>query len=90
MYHSRAPVEIDFSFTFSVVDTMLKRDLWDLCDNIGLIGLSANWSYVTASSSHNKDQAIPILSPLHVGHPYITVFKIRNFDLLITPPFINR
>ena len=62
--------------------TMLKRDLGtgDLCDNIGLVGVSAKWSYVTASPSHH-DQAIPILSPLlfmHVGHPYILLFKIRR------------
>ena len=62
--------------------TMLKRDLGtgDLCDNIGLVGVSAKWSYVTASPSHH-DQAIPILSPLlfmHVGHPYIPLFKIRR------------
>ena len=68
--------------------TMLKRDLGtgDLCDNIGLVGVSAKWSYVTASPSHH-DQAIPILSPLlfmHVGHPYIPLFKIRRiFDLLV-------
>ena len=67
---------------------MLKRDLGtgDLCDNIGLVGVSAKWSYVTASPSHH-DQAIPILSPLlfmHVGHPYIPLFKIRRiFDLLV-------
>ena len=51
----------------------------DLCDNIGLVGVSAKWSYVTASPSHH-DQAIPILSPLlfmHVGHPYIPLFKIH-------------
>ena len=53
---------------------MLNRDLCmgDLCDNIGLVGVSAMWSYVTASPSHH-DQAIPILSPLlfmHVGHPF--------------------
>ena len=72
---------------------MLKRDLGtgDLCDNIGLVGVSAKWSYVTASTSHH-DQAIPILSPLlfmHVGHPYIPPFKIRRiFDLLVSPPFL--
>ena len=40
--------------------TMLKRDLGtgDLCDNIELVGVSAKWSYVTASPSH-RDQAIP-------------------------------
>ena len=62
--------------------------LEDLCDNIGLVGVSAKWSYVTASPSH-LDQAIPILSPLlfmHVGHPYIPLFKIRRiFDLLVNP-----
>ena len=68
--------------------TMLKRDLGmgELCDNIGLIGVSTKWSYVTASPSHH-DQVIPILSPLlfmHVGHPYIPLFKIRRiFDLLV-------
>ena len=65
--------------------------LVDLCDNIGLVGVSAKWSYVTASPSH-RDQAIPILSPLlfmHVGHPYIPLFKIlRIFDLLVSPPFL--
>ena len=60
--------------------------LVDLCNNIGLVGVSAKWSYVTASPSHH-DQAIPILSPLlfmHVGHPYIPLFKIgRIFDLRV-------
>ena len=61
--------------------TMLKRDLHtaDLCDNIGLVGVSAKWSYVTASPTHH-DQAIPTLSPLlfmHVGHPYIPPFQNR-------------
>ena len=55
-------------------------------DNIGLVGVSAKWSYVTAPHSHH-DQAIPILPPLlfmHVGHPYIPLFKIRRiFDLLV-------
>ena len=51
--------------------------LGDLCDKIGLVGVSAKWSYVTASPSYH-DQAIPILSPLlfmHVGHPYIPKFE---------------
>ena len=67
---------------------MLKRDLGtgDLCDNIGLVGVAAKWSYVTVSPSHHE-QAIPILSPLlfmNVGHPYIPLFKIRRiFDLLV-------
>ena len=41
---------------------MLKMDLGtgDLCDNIGLVGISAKWSHVTASPSHH-DKAIPIL-----------------------------
>ena len=71
---------------------MLRRDLGtgDLCDNIGLVGVSAKWSYVTASPSHH-DQAIPILSPLLimcVSHPYIPLFKIRRiFDLLVITYF---
>ena len=45
--------------------TMLKKDFGtgDLCNNIGLVGVSAKWSYVTASPSH-YEQAIPILSRL--------------------------
>ena len=72
---------------------MLNRDLGtgQLCDNIGLVGVSAKWSYVTVSPSHH-DQAILILSPLlfmHVGHPYTPLFKIRQiFDLLVSPPFL--
>ena len=71
---------------------MLKRDLGtgDLCDNTGLVGVSAKWSYVTASPSHH-DQAIPILSPLlfmHVGHPYTPLFKMRRiFNLLVSCTF---
>ena len=73
---------------YTMSATMLKRDLGtgNLCDNIGLVGVSAKWSYVTAYYSHH-DQAIPILSPflyMHVGHPYIPLFKIqRIFDLLV-------
>ena len=66
-------------------NTYITIALGDLCDNIGLVGVSAKWSYVTASPSHH-DQAIPILSPLHVGHPYIKI--PRNFDLLVSPPFL--
>ena len=70
--------------------TMQNNDLGtgDLCDNIGLVGVFAKWSYmyVTSSPCHH-DQAIPILSPLlfmHVDHPYIPLFKIRRiFDLLV-------
>ena len=66
--------------------TMLDRDLGtaDLCDNIGLIGVSVKWSYVTASPSHH-DQAIPILSSLlfmHVGHPCIPLLKSRRIFLI--------
>ena len=67
---------------------MLNRDLGtgDLCDNIELVGVTAKWSYVTASPGHH-DKAIPILYPLlfmHVSHPYIPLFKIRRiFDLLV-------
>ena len=59
-----------------------KRDLGtgDLCDNIGVVGVSAKWSYVTASPSHH-DKAIPILLFMHVGHLYIPLFKIH--DLLV-------
>ena len=38
------------------------KTVFESCDNIGLVGVSAKWSYVTASSGHH-DQAIPILSP---------------------------
>ena len=51
--------------------------LGDLCDNIGLVGVSAKWSYVTAAPSHH-DQAVPILSPL----------LFMRFDLLVSPPFL--
>ena len=66
---------------------MLNSDLGtrDLCDNIGLVGVSAKWSNVIASPNHH-DQAISILYSLrfmHVGHPNILHFKIRRiFDLL--------
>ena len=57
--------------------------------NIRLIGVSAKWSYVTASPSHH-DQAIPILSPLHVDHPYIPLFKSqRIFDLLVICTYVG-
>ena len=64
------------------MNIMLKRDLGtgDLCDNIGLVGVSAKWSYVTASPSHH-DKAIPILSPLlfmHVGA--IPIFPFLKFE----------
>ena len=88
------PNQLSLHTVYTMSTTMLKRDLGtgDLCDNIGLVAISAKWSYVTASPSHH-DQAIPILSPLlfmHVGHPiflyplisYIPLCKIRIFDLL--------
>ena len=80
------PNQLSLHTVLYISTTMLKRDLGtgDLCNNIGLVGVSAKWSYVTASSSHH-DQAFPILSPLHVGHPYIPLFKMqRIFDLLVT------
>ena len=66
----------------SVVN-ILKSDLGmgDLCDNIGLIGASAKWSYVSASPSHH-DQAIPILSPLLLCMLAIPIFpflKVEEF-----------
>ena len=68
-----------YMYMYNMSTTMLKRDLGtgDLCDNIGLVGVSAKWSYmyVTASPSHH-DQAIPILSPLHVGYPNIPLCRI--------------
>ena len=62
--------------------------LGDLCDNIGLVGISAKWSHVTASPSHH-DQAIPILSPLlfmHVGHPFL---KVEEFLIYLSRLFFN-
>ena len=73
--------------THTYIVTMV---LGDLCDNIGLVGVSAKWSYVTASPSHH-DKAIPILSPLlfmHVGHPYIFLkceeFLINLYTKIVT------
>ena len=67
--------------------------LGDLCDNIGLVGvylLSGAMSLHHLAIMTKPD--IPILSPLlfmHVGHPYIPLFKIqRIFDLLVSPPFL--
>ena len=40
-------------------------------------GISSEWSYVTASPSHH-DPAIPILSSLHVGHPYMNFIEHQN------------
>ena len=45
--------------------------------------MSATWSYVTASPSHH-DKAIVSFAFMHVGHPYIPLFKTpRIFDLLV-------
>ena len=73
--------------------TMQKNDLGteDLCDNIGLVGVFAKWSYmyVTSSPCH-LDRAIPILSPLlfmHVDHPYISLFKIQKKIALLVKVF---
>ena len=46
-------------------------------------GVSAEWSYITVSPSLHA-LAIPLLSPvcfMHVGHPYILLYKIS--DLLV-------
>ena len=54
----------------------------DLCDNMGFVLAYLPSGAMSVSPSHH-DPAIPILSPLHVGHPYniIPIFKI--IDLLI-------
>ena len=62
-----------------------------LCDNIGpvLVCLPSRSIDVTTSPSRYMTQpsGIPILSPvlfMHVGDPYIPLFKIRRiFDLLV-------
>ena len=67
-----------------------------LCDNIGLVlvCLPSGSTDVTTSPSRYMTQpsGIPILSPvlfMHVGDPYIPLFKIqRIFDLLVSPPFL--
>ena len=63
-----------------------NRDLGtgDLCDNIGL---SAQWSYVTAP----PDKAIPILSPLffmHVGHPLLKIPFLVLFRQVATRVYL--
>ena len=68
-----------------------------LCDNIGLVlvCLPSGSTDVTTSPSRYMTQpsGIPILSPvlfMHVGDPYIPLFKIqRIFDLLVSPPFFR-
>ena len=67
-----------------------------LCDNIGLVlvCLPSGSTDVAASPSWYMTQpsGIPILSPvlfMHVGDPYIPLFKMRRiFDLLVLPPFL--
>ena len=62
-----------------------------LCDNIGLVlvCIPSGSTDVAASPSWYMTQpsGIPILSPvlfMHVGDPYIPLFKIRRiFDLLV-------
>ena len=65
---------------FVMSTTVLKGGLGtgDLCDYIGLVAVAVNWCYmyVIASPSHH-DQAIPLLSPLHVGHPHILFLKFE-------------
>ena len=39
----------------------------DLCDNIGLVGVSTKWSYVTASPSHH-DQAIMTSCRIYINN----------------------
>ena len=43
--------------SFLMIFTLVTIVLGDLCDNIGLVAVSAKWSYVTASYSH------PVFSP---------------------------
>ena len=67
-----------------------------LCNNIGpvLVCLLSGSTDVTTSPSRYMTQPSgnPILSPvlfMHVGDPYIPLFKIRRiFDLLVSPPFL--
>ena len=86
VYYARCTQLASHKLCIGSVMNMLNRDL-----GTGDVGVSAMWSYVTTSPTHH-DQAIPILSLLlfmHVGHPYIPLFKIRRiFDLLVSPPFL--
>ena len=71
-----------------------NRDLCtgDLCDNIGLVGVSAKWSYM--SLHHLAIMTEPSLSCLlcflcMLAIPIYPFFKIRRiFDLLVSPPFL--
>ena len=47
--------------------TVLKRDLdtGELCNNIGLVGVSAKWSYVTASPS---PYGAPFVAKMYFWH----------------------
>ena len=53
--------------------------LGDLCDNIGVVGVSAKWSYVTASPSHH-DKAIPIFPFLKFEEFLIYLLYIGSLD----------
>ena len=45
----------------------------DLCDNIGLVGVSAKWSYVTASPNHHDK--FRRLFDLLVSPPFLVLFR---------------
>ena len=62
---------------------MLKRDLGmgDLCDNIGLVGVSAKCSYVTASPSHH-DKAIICMLAIPIPFLKVEEFLIYLYNLL--------
>ena len=66
------------SFPQASVMNMLNRDLGtgDLCDNIGLVGVSAKWSYVTASPNH-LDKPIRIF-------PFVVKFDLLVSNCLVT------
>ena len=81
VYYARCTQLASHKLCIGRVMNMLNRDLGtgDLCDNIGLIGVSAKWSYVTASPSHH-DQAIPILSPCFLCMLAIPIFPFFKFE----------
>ena len=62
-----------------------------LCDNIGLmlVCLPSGSTDVTTSPGWYMTQPsrIPILSPVHVGDPYIPLF-LNSIDLLVSPPLL--
>ena len=85
----------NISSTYTCVYTYVAVNIFYvgiyLCDNIGpvLVCLPSGSTDVTTSPSRYMTQpsGIPILSPvlfMHVGDPYIPLFKIRRiFDLLV-------